>query len=201
MSSLFASLGRDAPPGGAGLHNAKKADIVVFLKRLEYVYVVDHASEARMRRVCEAIDTDVGSTGKNLVFYLTVGFKDESGDELLKQVLSLGARPDVPNKLGKLPLEAALSHSKLGIAQALALSRPALVHPDDWDNLQLLLVSHSMMLLDILVRLVFFLFVPVISLDVKCVDCRLFVTVHSVTVWIPTSLFGNAAHLWKTFKH
>jgi hypothetical protein len=146
MSSLVASLGRDAPPGGARLYNAKKADLLVFLKRLENVYVVDHASEARLRRVCEAIDTDVGSNGHNLVFHLSMGFKNQSGAELLKQVLSLGARPDVPNKEGKRPLDEALSCLKVEIGQALALSRAELVNPHDEDDyVHMRLVSHSIL--------------------------------------------------------
>lgn len=101
ISSRAASLGRNAPPRNRPLWElgviANKADLDVFLKRIKDVPVVDVESEARLRRVCKAVDTDVRSSGGNLLFYLTATFKKGAGVALFKQVLSLGVRPDVPN--------------------------------------------------------------------------------------------------------
>jgi hypothetical protein len=130
MPSLADVLGRDAPPGGARLCNAKKGVIDEFLKRLENVYVVDHASEARLRRVCEAVDTDVNQSGDNLVFNLTAIWDCDTGTLHLKRVLSLGVRPDVPNAKWKLPLDIAVSQKKFGTAEAFALCRAVPVSPD-----------------------------------------------------------------------
>jgi hypothetical protein len=115
---------REAPR----LCNTKKDDFLVFLKRLEGVNVVDHASEARLRRICEAFDTDVDSAGDNLVLHLTStgGYQTP----ILKRVLSLGVRPDVPNSKGKLPLDLAVSLKTFRTAQAFALCRAMPATPD-----------------------------------------------------------------------
>jgi hypothetical protein len=99
-----------------------KAGLQVFLNRLENVCVVDYASEARLRRVCEVVDADVGPAGRNLVFYLTVRNQIKNVG-YLKRVLSLGARPDVPNLKGKRPYDLAVSQVRPGNAEVLAMCR------------------------------------------------------------------------------
>lgn len=95
------------------------ARLEAFLRKLEDIHVVDSASEARLRRACEAVDADVSPNGRNLVFYLCMFKKTRVID--LKRVLSLGARPDVPDSKGTLPSDAAMSAKKFKTVETLAL--------------------------------------------------------------------------------
>ncbi len=129
MSSLPPpSLSPDAPPRGRTLWDLclpeNRARFEAFLKGLEDMYVVDEASEARLRRVCAAVDADVSTNGRNLVFYLSK-FSRTSREDLTR-VLSLGVRPDVPDSTGTLPMEKALSWRKFRRAKFLAMCRPEL---------------------------------------------------------------------------
>jgi hypothetical protein len=121
MSWAFTTLGDDAPPSGRTPRFLSNDDLLVFVKRLENVDVVDEASEARLRRVCFVLDRDVSNAGRNLVFKLALSNEEQC--LLLKQVLSLGARPDVPNSTGVVPFDAALSKGKIAEADALAMCR------------------------------------------------------------------------------
>jgi hypothetical protein len=140
MSSLVASLGSDAPQirrpfWKMGLRFSM-GDLDVYLRRFDTESVLDNISEARLRRICEAIDTDVTTTGANLVFNLISTYKMDVGYQYLTRVLSLGVRPDVPNLEGKLPLEKAILQGKFELAEALALCGAASVVGSDADFTQ-----------------------------------------------------------------
>ncbi len=95
---------------------------------MEDVAVVDEASKSRLGRICEAIDGDVSSKdGGNMVFNLATKAPNETGLMRLKRVLSLGARPDIPNRHGQLPLEEAFLLGKKQTVAALAMCRPSLI--------------------------------------------------------------------------
>ena len=127
-SSVTAALGEDAPPNGLPFWNLASelgtTYIGVFLKSVENIPVDNQASEIRLIRIRKAINTDISPTdGANLVFNLASLFPNDGGVKLLKRVLSLGARPDVGNFRGQLPLEEALQQSKLPTAAALFMCR------------------------------------------------------------------------------
>jgi hypothetical protein len=148
MSAFAQSLGRDAPPSGRPLWElglrGNGTDRNAFLKPLLEVSVVDSASEDRLRRVCEAIDTDVCPAGCNLVYNLIASYNGgESEVTSLKRVLSLGARPDVPNSDGERPLDIALSGSKARMYRALTVCTATVLVRDDRDWIKVRPIIHS----------------------------------------------------------
>ena len=113
------------------------------LKKYENVAVVDQSSESKLAHLSEEIDTSISPNDKtNMVYKLVSDVTADRSCSLLKRVLGLGVRPDVPNSLSWHPIEAAVRAGNMKCAHALALCRPERVDLGPHASISLEIVSY-----------------------------------------------------------